>query len=134
MPARRRRSQGAAQSAPMTASTPITRINPQAQWSDAVVHQHTAYFVEVPEAGADLASQTQAVFAQAERTLALCGSDKRHLLLATIYLKHMADRSAFNALWQDWLPPGCAPARVCVSAELASPDYLLEIVFTAAVA
>ena len=40
----------------------------------------------------------------------------------------MADRAAFNALWQAWLPEGCAPARACVSAELASPDYLLEIV------
>jgi len=53
--------------------------------------------------------------------------------MATIYLKHMADRAAFNALWQAWLPEGCAPARACVSAELASPDYLLEIVFTVAV-
>ena len=43
------------------------------------------------------------------------------------------DRAAFNALWQAWLPEGCAPARACVSAELASPDYLLEIVFTVAV-
>ena len=53
--------------------------------------------------------------------------------MATIYLKHMADRAAFNALWQAWLPEGCAPTRACVSAELASPDYLLEIVFTVAV-
>lgn len=116
----------------MATDPSIVRINPQAQWSDAVVHQHTAYFVEVPESGTDLASQTHAVFAQAERTMALCGSDKQRILLATIYLKNMPDRTAFNALWQAWLPAGCAPARVCVSAELASPDYLLEIVFTVA--
>lgn len=112
----------------------ITRINPQDQWSDAVVFNATAYFVEVPESGVDIASQTQAVLAQAERTLALAASDKSQLLLATIYLKHMADRAVFNTVWQQWLPGGCAPARVCVSAELASPDYLLEIAFTAAVA
>ncbi|MFO1263934.1 MAG: RidA family protein [Rhodoferax sp.] len=114
-------------------NTDITRIHPQAQWSDAVVHNGTAYFVEVPDSGTDLASQTQALLAQAERTMALCGTDKRHVLLATIYLKNMGDRAAFNALWQAWLPDGCAPARACVSAELASPDYLLEIVFTVAV-
>lgn len=114
-------------------STPITRINPQAQWSDAVVHNGTAYFVEVPESGTDITSQTQALLAQAERTLALAGSGKQHLLMATIYIKHMADRAAFNAVWQAWLPEGCAPARACVSAEMASPDYLLEIAFTAAV-
>ena len=97
-------------------SSPIQRINPAAQWSDAVVHNGTAYFVEVPESGTDITSQSQAVFAQAERTLALAGSNKSRLLIATIYLKHMADRTAFNAAWQSWLPEGCAPARVCVCA------------------
>lgn len=107
-------------------------INPQSAWSDAVVHNGTVYFVEVPESGTDITSQAQAVFGQAERTLRLAGSDKSRLLIATIYLKHMTDRTAFNAAWQAWLPEGCAPARVCVSAEMASTDYLLEIAFTAA--
>lgn len=110
----------------------IQRINPQAQWSDAVVHNGTAYFVEVPESGTDLTSQTHALLAQAEHTLAKVGSDKGQLLQATIYLKHMADRATFNDLWAKWLPAGCAPARVCVSAEMASPDFLLEIAFVAA--
>jgi enamine deaminase RidA (YjgF/YER057c/UK114 family) len=115
-------------------TSPIQRIHPAAQWSDAVVHNGVAYFVEVPESGSDITSQAQAVFTQAERTLALAGSDKSRLLIATIYIKHMSDRAAFNAAWQAWLPEGCAPARVCVSAEMASPDYLLEIAFTAATA
>lgn len=118
-------------STPMPESS-ITRINPQAQWSDAVVHGKTAFFVEVPDSGTDIESQTRALLAQAEATLIKVGSDKTRLLMATIYLKHMADRAAFNALWAEWLPQGCAPARVCVSAEMASPDYLLEIAFTAA--
>jgi enamine deaminase RidA (YjgF/YER057c/UK114 family) len=66
--------------------------------------------------------------------LADVGSSKAHLLMATIYIKHMNDRAALNAAWQAWLPEGCAPARVCVSAEMASPDYLLEVAFVAAVA
>jgi enamine deaminase RidA (YjgF/YER057c/UK114 family) len=110
----------------------ITRINAQAQWSDAVVHNGTAYFVEVPESGSNITEQTQAVLAQAERTLALVGSDKSRLLMATICIKQMADRAAMNAVWAAWLPEGCAPARICISAEMASPDYLLEIAFTAA--
>lgn len=112
----------------------IIRLRPQPQWSDAVIHQQTAYFVEVPESGTDITSQTQALLAQAERTLADVGSSKAHLLMATIYIKHMSDRAALNAAWQAWLPEGCAPARVCVSAEMASPDYLLEVAFVAAVA
>ena len=82
--------------------------------------------------GSALFLATLSLLAQAERTLSLCGSDKSRLLMATIYLKHMRDRAAFNAVWEQWLPKGCAPARVCVSAEMASPDYLLEIAFTAA--
>ena len=112
----------------------ITRLRPQAQWSDAVTHNGIAYFVEVPESGTDITTQIHGVLAQAERTLEAVGSSNRHLLTATIYLKHMADRATINTLWAAWLPEGCAPARVCVSAEMASPDYLLEIAFTAAVA
>jgi enamine deaminase RidA (YjgF/YER057c/UK114 family) len=110
----------------------IQRINPQPQWSDAVVHNGIAYFVEVPEGGDDITTQTQALLAQADRTLSRCGSDKSHILMATIYIKHMADRAALNAVWQAWLPAGCAPSRVCVSAEMANAAYLLEIAFTAA--
>ena len=114
-------------------SNTITRINPQSQWSDAVVHQHTAYFVEVPESGADIASQTQALFAQAERSMALCGTDKRHILMATIYLVDMADYAAMNAVWDAWVPPGSAPARACVQvAGLADPGWRIEIALTAA--
>ncbi|MEO7106640.1 MAG: RidA family protein [Rhodoferax sp.] len=112
--------------------TSIHRINPQPQWSDAVVYNGLAYFVEVPESGTDITEQTQVLLAQADTRLARCGSDKSKLLMATIYLKHMTDRATFNALWAQWLPDGCAPARVCVSAEMASPVFLLEIAFTAA--
>jgi enamine deaminase RidA (YjgF/YER057c/UK114 family) len=112
--------------------TAVQRIHPQSQWSDAVIHAGIAYFVEVPESGDNFNSQSRALLAQAERTLALCGSDKSHILMATIYIKHMTDRATLNAVWQEWLPAGCAPARVCVSAEMASPGYLLEIAFTAA--
>jgi enamine deaminase RidA (YjgF/YER057c/UK114 family) len=119
-------------SQPLEAPAMIHRSNPQPQWSDAVMHNGTAYFVEVPESGNTIEAQSLAVLAQAERAPSLCGSDKTRLLMATIYLKHMRDRAAFNAVWEQWLPAGCAPARVCVSAELASPGYLLEIAFTAA--
>ena len=114
-------------------SNTITRIHPQSQWSDAVVHQHTAYFVEVPESGADFASQTQALFAQAERTMALCGTDKRHILRAEIFLADMADFAGMNQAWDKWVPEGATPARATVQAKLANPAWKIEIVVTAAV-
>ena len=112
---------------------PIIRVRPGSQWSDAVVHGGTAYFVEVPESGTDIASQSIAVLAQAERTLETCGSSKHHLLMATIYIKQLEDRTIFNEVWENWLPAGCAPARCCISAQMTSNDYLLEIAFIAAV-
>jgi enamine deaminase RidA (YjgF/YER057c/UK114 family) len=36
-----------------------------------------------------------------------------------------------NKVWSAWLPEGGAPARACVEAVLASPDYLVEIMVSA---
>jgi len=39
-----------------------------------------------------------------------------------------------NAVWEAWLPPGCAPSRACVQvARLASPGWKVEIAVQAAV-
>jgi enamine deaminase RidA (YjgF/YER057c/UK114 family) len=38
-----------------------------------------------------------------------------------------------NAVWEQWLPQGHAPARATVQAKLARPEWKLEIVVTAAV-
>ncbi|MBF4405751.1 RidA family protein, partial [Vibrio anguillarum] len=37
-----------------------------------------------------------------------------------------------NEVWDSWFPEGCAPSRACVQAQLASPDYLVEMAFVAA--
>jgi enamine deaminase RidA (YjgF/YER057c/UK114 family) len=112
----------------------IHRINPAQRWSDITVFNGIAHFVEVPEGdlGADIRGQTAQVLAQAELALAKVGSDKTRLLSATIYLTDFANLAAFNAVWDAWFAPGTAPSRACVKAELASPDYLVEIAFVAA--
>ncbi|BCL74629.1 hypothetical protein JHS3_03650 [Jeongeupia sp. HS-3] len=110
----------------------IQRLNPTPIWSDAVVFNRIACFVEVPESGDSFAEQTRALLAQAERTLAAIGSDKSRLMMVTIYLPDLANRKVLNEIWAEWLPEGSAPARACVRAELASPDLQIEIAFTAA--
>ncbi|MBB5192221.1 enamine deaminase RidA (YjgF/YER057c/UK114 family) [Silvimonas terrae] len=110
----------------------IQRLRPTAQWSDATAFNGIIHFVEVPESGKTFAEQTVALLAQAQRTLAAMNSDKSRVLMAMIYLPDLANRAEFNKIWQAWLPEGSAPSRACVKAELASPDDLLEIVFTAA--
>ena len=71
------------------------------------------------------------MLAQTDALLARCGSDKAHILEATIYLADLADYDAMNAVWDAWTAPGRAPARVCVQAKLAHPGWKVEIRLTA---
>ena len=113
---------------------PIKRYGTTVRWSDAVVHQGTAYVVEVPATPeADAQAQFVEVLAQLEATLQKVGSGKEQLLMCTIYLADIADRATFNAVWDAWLLPGTAPVRACIQVALADPDYCVEIQAIAAV-
>ena len=113
----------------------IQRIGVQTRWSDLVIHAGTLYVVEVPATtAADVTTQTREVLASLEESLAQAGSSKAHLLMVTIFLDDIRDLDAFNAIWDDWLPPGAAPVRACVQARLGKPGYKVELQVTAAVA
>ena len=115
-------------------SKPITRIGTTTRWSDAVVHAGVVHVVEVPATlPAPAADQARQVLQQLEATLALAGTTKERLVMCTIYLASMADRPAFNEVWDAWLTPGTAPVRACVQVGLAEPDYKVEIHAIAAV-
>ena len=60
------------------------------------------------------------------------GSDREHILSATIYLKTMDDFAAMNAVWDAWVPEGHAPARACVTGNMAREALLVEISVIAA--
>jgi enamine deaminase RidA (YjgF/YER057c/UK114 family) len=79
----------------------------------------------------DITGQTQNVLAQIDALLETHGTDNTRLLQAHIWLKHITDRDALNAVWSAWLPEGGAPARACVEAVLADPRYLVEVMVTA---
>lgn len=112
----------------------IQRFGTTRRFSDAVVHNGTAYIVEVPSnLDAGITAQTENLLASVERLLQQVGSDKAKILQATIYLADMQDYDAMNLVWDAWLPEGSAPVRACVEARLANPQYRVEIVLTAAV-
>lgn len=83
---------------------------------------------------ADITSQTKQVLAQIDALLAEAGSDKSHVLSATIYLPDIADFAAMNAVWEKWVVAGATPARATVQAILAAPEYKVEIQIVAAIA
>jgi enamine deaminase RidA (YjgF/YER057c/UK114 family) len=113
----------------------IERIGVGARMSQAVVHGDTIYLagqVAGKAAGASVGEQTREILASIDRLLAEAGSDKTHILSATIYLTDIASFAEMNAVWDDWVAPGHTPARATVEARLAAPAYRVEIVCVAA--
>ena len=111
----------------------IERHGTTRRYSDVVAHGNTVYLVEVPQTlSADISVQTREVLASVERLLVQAGSNKSRLLLVTVYLRDMADYAAMNAVWDDWVPEGTAPARACIETRLANPGMRIEVVVVAA--
>ncbi|HEX6705135.1 MAG TPA: RidA family protein [Albitalea sp.] len=115
----------------------VQRFEPGKRMSQAVVHNGTVYLagqVADEDPTQDIAGQTRQVLAMIDRLLEQAGSDKRHILMAQIFLADMADFAGMNSEWDRWVPAGHTPARATVQAALAVPEWKIEIVVTAAVA
>lgn len=114
--------------------TEIKRINPGPRMSEAVVHNGVAYLAgQVGAPTKSVTEQTRAVLAEIDRILAAAGTDKSKLITAQIWLADIATFAEMNAVWDTWVSPGNTPARWTGEARLATPDYRVEIIVTAAV-
>jgi enamine deaminase RidA (YjgF/YER057c/UK114 family) len=80
-----------------------------------------------PDPKLDTERQTEQVLGEIDRLLAAAGSDKRHLVSATIYLADIADFAAMNRAWEAWVDGRCKPARATVQAKMVAPEYRVEI-------
>jgi Putative translation initiation inhibitor, yjgF family len=111
----------------------ITRLHPGSRMSQAVIHGDTVYLAgQVGEPGSDVATQAKQALAEVDRLLAEAGSDKSKALQVIVWLADMADFSAMNAVYDAWIDPENPPVRACGEAKLATPDYLVEFIVTAA--
>lgn len=113
----------------------IQRINTNQRMSQAVVHNGVVYIagqVAVNNRGKTVTEQTIEVLGAIEKYLAETGSDKNHMLSATVWLTDMASFDEFNKVWDAWMPQGHAPARACVEAKLVFPDFNVEVAVVAA--
>ena len=113
----------------------IIRKHTNARMSQLVIHNGIAYLAgQVGAPGASVTEQTTAVLASIDALLAEAGTDKTKLLTAQIWVADIATQFAdMNAVWDAWVPEGCAPARWTGEAKLATPDYHVEIIVTAAI-
>ncbi len=113
----------------------IKRHHVGPRMSQIVTHGDTIYLAgQVGTAGASVAQQTQDCLDKIDTLLAEVGVDKTRLLQVTIWLADMADFAAMNEVYDAWVPAGHAAARACGEAKLATPDFKVEFIVTAACA
>lgn len=112
----------------------VSRINVGARMSDIVIHNNTVYLAgQVGAPGASVTEQTKAVLASVDELLAKAGTDKTKILQAIIWLADMGTFAEMNAVWDGWVPQGHTPARATGEAKLATTDYKVEVIITAAI-
>lgn len=112
----------------------IKRLHSGARMSQAVIHNNTVYLAgQVGTPGADIATQTQDCLNSIDALLAEVGSNKSKLLQVIIWLADMSDFAEMNAVYDTWLDPENPAARACGEAKLATPEYGVEFIVTAAI-
>lgn len=111
----------------------IKRFEGTGRMSRAVVHNNTIYLCGQTHAEGDIKEQTDSILAKIDDLLNKYGSDKRHILSVTIYVKDMSDFADMNNVWDEWVEDGFEPARACVEAKMARESLLVEMSVIAAV-
>lgn len=112
----------------------MQRFHVGSRLSEAAVFNKTIYLAgQVPEdTTQDIVVQTNNVLAQIDRLLEEAGSDKTRILMCQIFLTDINNIDGMNQAWDAWVAPGNSPPRATVQAALAKPEWLVEIVVTAA--
>jgi enamine deaminase RidA (YjgF/YER057c/UK114 family) len=111
----------------------IKRIEPGKRMSGAVVHGNTVYLAGQVGEGTSVTEQSKSALTEVDRLLGLAGTDKSKILQTIIYLSDMANFAEMNAVWESWIDPANPPARATSGAPLATPDYKVEFIVTAAI-
>ena len=112
----------------------VQRFDVGTRLSEMAVHNGVCYLAGqvAPDGTQDIGGQTRQVLAAIEALLQRAGTDKTRILMCQIFIRDLADFAAMNAVWEAWVPAGHAPPRATVQAQLAKPEWRVEIVVTAA--
>jgi len=107
----------------------IQRLKVGPRMSQATIHGDTVYLAGqvADDTAADVVDQTRQILAKIDALLAEAGSSRDRLLQATVWLADVGDYDAINRVWDAWVAPGAPPARACIGAPLAGPEYRIEI-------
>ena len=112
----------------------VTRLHVGPRLSEVAIFNGTVYLAgQIAErVPADAYTQTIEVLGHVDRLLAEAGSDRGHILSATVYLANMKHYAEMNRAWDGWVEPGATPPRATVEARLAKSECLVEITVIAA--
>ncbi len=112
----------------------VERLHVGPRLCEVAIFNGTVYLAgQIAEhAKGDAYAQTLEVLGHVDRLLAEAGSDKRHILQATVYLSSIKHYADMNRAWDGWVEPGATPPRATVEARLARPEYLVEMQIVAA--
>lgn len=111
----------------------IQRLGSTARLSEAVVANGFVFLAGiVPEnTEGNIIEQTRDVLRQIDDWLEKSGSNKSNILEATVYLPNLEDYDGMNIAWDEWVDTLNSPARACVEAKLAKPEWKVEIKLSA---
>ena len=114
-------------------NTDITRFGTGPRMSEAVAHNGTLYLAgQLGEPTGSVADQTRQALAAVDAILAKAGTDKTRILMVQIWLADMSTFAEMNSVYDTWVPQGHTAARATRESKLATPDYKVEIIVTAA--
>jgi enamine deaminase RidA (YjgF/YER057c/UK114 family) len=117
----------------MATNRDITRLETGPRMSQAVIHNGLVYLAgQVGTPGDGVYAQTKTCLAEVDRLLALAGTDKTRILAAQVWLSDAGMVAEMNRAWEDWAAPGHTPARATGESRLVAPEYLVEVIVTAA--
>ena len=113
-------------------SVPLSMYSPGIKVGDAI---HVAGIVGRDDAGnlvglGDCGAQTRQVLQTIQKILAAGGASLADVAITEVILKDMSDWPAMNEVWAEFFPKD-PPARYSYEANLAKPEFLVEIVATA---
>ncbi|HEX7647970.1 MAG TPA: RidA family protein [Noviherbaspirillum sp.] len=112
----------------------IKRLHVGKTLSEVAIHNGTIYLAGqiAEDLTQDIAGQTREVLGHIDRLLAEAGSDKSRILMCQIFLSDLKNFAGMNEVWNAWVAESNSPPRATVEAKLAKPEWLVEMVVTAA--
>lgn len=111
----------------------IKRMLSNQRMSGIVEYNGVLSFAGLVSSKESFEEQLQDILSNFTDRLNQAGSDKSRILSALIILKDMENFAKLNEIWEAWLDGYGTPTRATFKGDLARPEILVEIIFTAAV-